>query len=102
VTSQVSHDLQYFVLQDPKCVLNDDVFPDGTPVKKGNMVMYSAYAMGRMEYIWGSDACEFKPSRWLKDGVVQLESPFKFTVFQVNFQTVQLLSNLHDSLKLSL
>ncbi len=83
-------------------MLNDDVFPDGTPVKKGNMVMYSAYAMGRMEYIWGSDACEFKPSRWLKDGVVQLESPFKFTAFQVNFQTVQSLSNLHDSLKPSL
>jgi len=89
-------------LQDAKSVLNDDVFPDGTPVKKGNMVMYSAYAMGRMEYIWGSDACEFKPSRWLKDGVVQLESPFKFTAFQVNFQTVQSLSNLHDSLKPSL
>ncbi|KAH8942501.1 hypothetical protein BDL97_14G103200 [Sphagnum fallax] len=70
------------VPMDAKSVLNDDVFPDGTPVKKGNMVMYSAYAMGRMEYIWGSDACEFKPSRWLKDGVVQLESPFKFTAFQ--------------------
>jgi cytochrome P450 len=83
-------------------VLNDYVFPDGTPVKKGNLVMYSAYAMGRMEYIWGSDAGEFQPSRWLQDGVLQLESPFKFTVFQVNFQTVRSLSNVPDSLKLSL
>ncbi len=64
-------------------MLNDDTFPDGTHVKKGSLVAYSPWAMGRMQYIWGSDACDFKPERWMKDGVVQLESPFKFTAFQV-------------------
>nr|ABK94903.1 unknown [Populus trichocarpa] len=46
------------------------------------MVAYQPYAMGRMKFIWGDDAEEYKPERWLKDGVFQQESPFKFTAFQ--------------------
>ncbi len=68
--------------QDPKGVIADDLLPDGTKVKKGSLVVYVAYAMGRMTGLWGADACDFKPERWLKDGVVQPESPFKFTAFQ--------------------
>ncbi|CAM6059923.1 unnamed protein product [Sphagnum tenellum] len=67
---------------DPKGVIADDLLPDGTKVKKGSLVVYVAYAMGRMTALWGADACDFKPERWLKDGVVQPESPFKFTAFQ--------------------
>ncbi|KAK6921996.1 Cytochrome P450 [Dillenia turbinata] len=70
------------VPQDPKGILKDDVFPDGTRVKAGGMVTYVPYSMGRMEYNWGSDAAAFKPERWLKDGVFQNVSPFKFTAFQ--------------------
>lgn len=44
---------------------------------------YVPYSMGRMEYNWGPDAASFKPERWLKDGVFQNASPFKFTAFQV-------------------
>ncbi|CAD6235564.1 unnamed protein product [Miscanthus lutarioriparius] len=36
--------------------------------------------MGRMEYLWGSDAEVFRPERWLDE--FQQESPFKFTAFQ--------------------
>lgn len=60
---------------------NNDVMPDGTYVKKGSFVTYSAYSMGRNESIWGSDCCEFKPERWLVDGVFQPENTFKFPVF---------------------
>ena len=36
------------------------------------MLIYNSYAMGRSKDIWGSDAAEFRPERWLnvepKDG----------------------------------
>ncbi|KAK6139336.1 hypothetical protein DH2020_026917 [Rehmannia glutinosa] len=70
------------VPQDPKGILEDDVLPDGTKVKAGGMVTYVPYSMGRMEYNWGADAASFNPERWLKDGVFQNASPFKFTAFQ--------------------
>ncbi|KAM1634375.1 hypothetical protein EV1_027390 [Malus domestica] len=40
-----------------------------------------AYAMGRMPYVWGEDAEDFRPERWLKNGIFQPESPFKFIAF---------------------
>lgn len=43
-----------------------------------------AYAMGRMTNIWGENAEEFWPERWLDaGGVFRSESPFKFTAFHV-------------------
>lgn len=60
----------------------DDILPDGFKLKKGDGVYYISYAMGRMPYIWGDDAEDFKPERWLNDnGVFQPESPFKFVAF---------------------
>ncbi|XP_051132465.1 cytochrome P450 704C1-like [Andrographis paniculata] len=68
---------------DPKLCLADDTFPDGYQVKKGDVVAYLPYAMGRMKGIWGDDAEEFKPERWLdENGRFQQQSPFKFTAFQ--------------------
>lgn len=67
---------------DSKYAEEDDVLPDGTFVKKGSRVTYHPYAMGRMEKIWGPDCLEFKPERWLQDGVFVQECPFKFPVFQ--------------------
>ncbi|KAJ0239893.1 hypothetical protein HA466_0226090 [Hirschfeldia incana] len=64
-----------------RCAENDDILADGHRVKKGDNIYYMAYAMGRMTYVWGQDAEEFKPERWLKDGVFQQESPFKFISF---------------------
>ncbi|KAJ6722790.1 CYTOCHROME P450 [Salix koriyanagi] len=68
---------------DTKICFSDDTLPDGFNVRKGDMVAYQPYAMGRMKFVWGDDAEEYKPERWLnKDGVFQPESPFKFTAFQ--------------------
>ncbi|PRQ59915.1 putative abieta-7,13-dien-18-ol hydroxylase [Rosa chinensis] len=39
--------------------------------------------MGRMKFLWGDDAEEFRPERWLDHkGLFEQESPFKFTAFQ--------------------
>ncbi|XVE73979.1 hypothetical protein DITRI_Ditri11bG0162000 [Diplodiscus trichospermus] len=59
----------------------DDILPDGYRVKKGDGVFYMAYAMGRMTYIWGDDAYDFRPERWLNNGVFQPQSFFKFVSF---------------------
>ncbi|KAK2650718.1 hypothetical protein Ddye_018207 [Dipteronia dyeriana] len=61
----------------------DDILLDGFKVKKGD----GAYAMGRMDYIWGDDAEEFRPERWLRNGIFQPESPFKFVAFHAGPRT---------------
>ncbi|XP_027355501.1 cytochrome P450 86B1-like [Abrus precatorius] len=66
---------------DHKEVVEDDIFPDGTVLKKGTKVVYAIYAMGRMEAIWGKDCKEFRPGRWLRDGRFMSESAYKFTAF---------------------
>lgn len=66
---------------DNKDVTADDFLPDGTFVRKGTRLMYSIYSMGRMESIWGKDCLEYKPERWLRNGVFTPESPFKYAVF---------------------
>ncbi|MCO5594019.1 hypothetical protein L7F22_048038 [Adiantum nelumboides] len=70
------------VPRDGKTALKNDVLPDGTFVEKGAQVSYVPYSMGRMEFLWGPDALSYNPQRWLRDGVFQSESPFKFSAFQ--------------------
>ncbi|XP_042503471.1 cytochrome P450 704C1-like [Macadamia integrifolia] len=71
------------VAVDAKICFSDDTLPDGYNVSKGDMVAYQPYVMGRMKFIWGEDAEEFRPERWFnEDGVFRQESPSKFTAFQ--------------------
>ena len=74
-----------------RCADVDDILPDGFRVKKGDGVYYMAYPMGRMPEIWGEDAQDFRPERWLKDGIFQHESPFKFVAFHVGILNLYLL-----------
>ncbi|WOL05717.1 Cytochrome P450 [Canna indica] len=68
---------------DNKVCLSDDILPGGYNVSKGDIVFYQPYAMGRMEYLWGKGAEDFRPERWLDDdGIFQPESPYKFSAFQ--------------------
>ncbi|CAL4913328.1 unnamed protein product [Urochloa decumbens] len=61
----------------------DDVLPDGTAVQAGWFVAYNSYGMGRMESVWGRDAREFRPERWLNpaDGTFRPDSPFRYVAF---------------------
>ncbi|KAJ0964115.1 hypothetical protein J5N97_029237 [Dioscorea zingiberensis] len=66
---------------DGKVADEDDVLPGGLKVKKGDGVTYLIYAMARMVDLWGDDAEEFRPERWLDNGMFHPESPFKFVTF---------------------
>nr|KAJ0201140.1 hypothetical protein LSAT_V11C600314130 [Lactuca sativa] len=67
---------------DSKFTKQEDVLPDGTFVRRGSRVTYHPYAMGRMERIWGPDALEFKPERWIRNGEFKAESAYKYPVYQ--------------------
>ncbi|KAL6123327.1 hypothetical protein ACLB2K_075849 [Fragaria x ananassa] len=69
---------------------SDDTWPDGHSVRKGEMIVNQPYSMGRMKYIWGDDAEEFRPGRWLDgNGNFKEESPFKFIAFNVTYEEHQ-------------
>ncbi|CAL1391899.1 unnamed protein product [Linum trigynum] len=65
-----------------RLAVEDAVWPDGTQVRKGWFADYSAYAVGRMEKVWGADVLEFKPERWLDgEGRCKPVDPFRYPVF---------------------
>jgi len=67
-----------------KYAMNDDVMPaDNTQVKRGDMVIYSSFVMGRLRKVWGADALEFKPERWLGEGGLLKVNDCKYPVFNV-------------------
>lgn len=67
----------------PRSVAERDVVPSGIKVRPGMTIVFSNYALGRMDDIWGKDALEFKPERWISEkGTLKLDYS-KFLVFGV-------------------
>ncbi|POM73887.1 Cytochrome p450, partial [Phytophthora palmivora] len=64
------------------CV-RDTVFPDGTFVPKNTDIGIAFYTTGRLTGVWGEDALEFKPERFLdtETGEVIKVSSSKFCAF---------------------
>ncbi|ETL92192.1 hypothetical protein L917_09434 [Phytophthora nicotianae] len=67
----------------PKYAVRDTVLSDGTFVSAGTMVCLPLFAMGRMTHVWGPDAAEFKPERWINPSTKTIisVSAFKFVAF---------------------
>ncbi|AQL02377.1 hypothetical protein Zm00014a_011326 [Zea mays] len=65
----------------------DDVLTNDYKAMKGDGMNYMIYAMGRMTYLLGEDAEDFRPERWIANGVFQQESPYKFVSFNANAKT---------------
>jgi cytochrome P450 len=53
------------VAKDLKYAVEDDVLPDGTKVKKGMVMFYSPYVMGRSPQLW-KDPLRYDPQRWIE------------------------------------
>ncbi|KAI9275548.1 cytochrome P450 [Phascolomyces articulosus] len=65
-----------------KYALNDDIWPDGTHIRKGDYVLWSPFAQGRAQKVWGEDAREFVPERWItEDGELRRESQGQWPAF---------------------
>ena len=73
------------VPKEGKCVFQDDILPDGTEVKKGDVVSFLPWCMGRDADLWGEDCLEFKPERFLHQ--TSKPSPFVFIAFQAGPRT---------------
>ncbi|KAI9026357.1 cytochrome P450 [Hyaloraphidium curvatum] len=55
----------------------------GIKVYAGDRIQYSPWVMGRLKNIWGPDAEEFKPERWIDQfGNLKKENQYKWPVFK--------------------
>ncbi|KAL2528182.1 Cytochrome [Forsythia ovata] len=68
--------------------LQAEFLPSGDFVHPKMKVIFSLYAMGRMESIWGKDCLEFKPERWISErGTIKHEPSYKFLAFNAGPRT---------------
>ncbi|KAL0856720.1 hypothetical protein Bca101_061874 [Brassica carinata] len=65
-----------------------DVLPSGHRVEADSKILISIYALGRMRSVWGENAAEFKPERWISDsGDLRHEPSYKFMAFNAGPRT---------------
>lgn len=70
-----------------KFAIKEDKLPDGTHIHPGAACLWSPYAMGRSEALWGADAEKFKPERMLdEDGKGIEPSQYKYTTFNSGYR----------------
>lgn len=72
------------VPKEAKVANQDDVLPDGTKIRRGDVVSFQPYFMGRDPDNWGETALKFDPTRFIDK---PKPSPFIFTAFQAGPRT---------------
>ncbi|KAI8992351.1 cytochrome P450 [Pilobolus umbonatus] len=66
-----------------RCTIADDVWPDGTIIKAGQYISWFPYAQARCKSVWGENAADFYPERWIdENGSLIHEPESKWPVFQ--------------------
>ncbi|TMW62721.1 hypothetical protein Poli38472_005339 [Pythium oligandrum] len=67
----------------PKFIEKDTLLSDGTFLRRGSVAVLPTYAFARAKHVWGEDAADYKPERWIDEttGKVRNESSFKFASF---------------------
>ncbi|KAJ4914050.1 hypothetical protein Rs2_08671 [Raphanus sativus] len=71
-----------------KSPIKPDLLPSGHKVDANSTIMIFLYALGRMRAVWGEDAMEFKPERWVsQSGCLRHEPSFKFLSFNAGART---------------
>ncbi|CAN6979491.1 unnamed protein product [Brassica rapa subsp. trilocularis] len=71
-----------------KSPTNPDVLPSGHKVDPSTKIVFCLYSLGRMKSVWGEDASEFKPERWISETGRLIHVPsFKFLSFNAGPRT---------------
>ncbi|KAJ4845189.1 hypothetical protein Tsubulata_037680, partial [Turnera subulata] len=71
-----------------KAPIKPDVLPSGHQVDPKKKIIFSAFVMGRMKFIWGEDCLEFKPERFITEGGGIKQVPtYKFVAFNTGPRT---------------
>ncbi|KAJ3115531.1 hypothetical protein HDU96_000478 [Phlyctochytrium bullatum] len=71
-----------------KISVKEDVLPGGIVIPPLTEIEWLPWAMGRTESIWGPDACDFRPERWIDaEGKLRRETPYKFPAFNAGPRT---------------
>ncbi|KAG2244525.1 hypothetical protein Bca52824_093612 [Brassica carinata] len=65
-----------------------DVLPSGHIVEANSKILFCLYSLGRMKTVWGEDASEFKPERWVSESGKSVHEPsYKFLSFNAGPRT---------------
>ncbi|KAJ1418370.1 Cytochrome P450 [Sesbania bispinosa] len=71
-----------------KQAIKADILPSGHRIDPNTVILFSLYAMGRSEEIWGKDCLEFKPERWISErGSIVYVPSYKFISFNAGPRT---------------
>ncbi|RIB00396.1 cytochrome P450 [Gigaspora rosea] len=70
-----------------RACIKDTVLPNNVPIFAGEFVEYNLFIMGRDEKIWGDDAKQFNPQRFLDSDDGLKPNKFKFAAFHAGPRT---------------